>query len=108
MDFMKKFRIGSGLQNFHIRTPLAVTSDMPESCLSSQSHKPFEPESTKFFSCRLRVESWLGRVEAESSHKDCRVIVLNALVNVQSNEIKHLFCVFIWYEMPPNKLQNRA
>jgi len=22
MDFMKKFRIGSGLQNFHIRTPL--------------------------------------------------------------------------------------
>jgi len=22
MDFMKKFQIGSGLQNFHIRTPL--------------------------------------------------------------------------------------
>jgi len=22
MEFMKKFRIGSGLQNFHIRTPL--------------------------------------------------------------------------------------
>jgi len=25
MDFMKKFRIGSGLQNFHIRTPLLCT-----------------------------------------------------------------------------------
>jgi len=27
MEFMKKFQIGSGLQNFHIRTPLLATRD---------------------------------------------------------------------------------
>jgi len=26
MEFMKKFRIGSGMQNFHIRTPLVHSS----------------------------------------------------------------------------------
>ena len=53
----------------------AICSDMTESFLSSQSHKPFESEKCqshlKFY--RVRGESWLGRVESESNHKNCRV-----------------------------------
>jgi len=54
---------------------MPLSSDVPESFLSSQSHKPFESESSqshpKFF--RVESESWLGRVESESSHKNCRI-----------------------------------
>jgi len=38
MDFMKKFRIESGLQNFHIHTPLYLTTiDMAEWEVTRQS-----------------------------------------------------------------------
>jgi len=54
------------------------TSDVPESFLSSQSHKPFESESNqshlKIFQVESKSSLWLGRVGSESSHKNCRVI----------------------------------
>jgi len=72
----------------------ALNSDVPESFLSSQSH-------LKIF----RVESLVGRVD--SSHKNCCVTGLQALVNFESNEIHPTFpCVFSCYEMAANRLQN--
>jgi len=50
-----------------------IGSDVPESFSSSQSHKPFESESSENLSSQVRVESLLGQVESESSHKNGRV-----------------------------------
>jgi len=69
----------------------------------SQSH-------LKFF--RVESETWLGRVESESSHKNVesfRVIGLQTRVNVESHEISHFFLLhFLCYEMAPDKLENGA
>jgi len=42
------------------------TSDVPKSFFSSQSHKPFESESSKIFSSRVRVMTWSSRVRVAS------------------------------------------
>jgi len=66
-------------------------SDVPESFLSSQSHKPFESEPSKIFSSQSQSHDLV-----ESSHKNCRVIGLQARVNVESHEISHFF-YYIFY-----------
>jgi len=71
----------------------AVASDVSKSFLSSQSH-------LKFFRVESESKSRPGRVESESSHKNCRVtktleslrvIGLQARVNVESHEISRFF-----------------
>ena len=84
-------------------------SDVPESFLSSQSHKPFESESSKFFSSQ-------SHDLVESSHKNCRVIGLQARVNVESHEISHFFYYIFYaikwrptcYKMAPDKSEDGA
>jgi len=51
---------------------LDFCSDVPESFLSSQSHKPFESVSNQSHlkNFRVRFESWLGRVESERKAND--------------------------------------
>ena len=73
-------------------TPISIiTSNVPESFLSSQNHKPFESESSqthlKFF--RVRVMTWSSRVTR--TVESLRVIGLQARVNVESHEISRLF-----------------
>jgi len=45
----------SALPGFKHLVTLLITSDVSESFLSSQSHKPLESESSKIFSSRVRV-----------------------------------------------------
>ena len=71
--------------------------------------------------CRVSVtspssQSDLKFFRAESSHKNCRVIGLQARVNVESHEIWHffydIFCTMKWRprccKMVPEKLENGA
>ena len=51
---------------FNLCNDIMCYSDVPESFLSSQSHEPFESESSQSYLKYCRVES-------ESSHKNCRV-----------------------------------
>ena len=56
-------------------------SDVPESISSIQSHEPFESESSEILWRRVRVESWLGRVESQewSSHFESLVYKLESM-----------------------------
>jgi len=67
-------------------------SDVSGSFLSSQSNKPFEVESYKFF----RVESSHDLVEwsqcrVRKNVESLRVSDMQAHVNVESDEISHFF-----------------
>jgi len=66
----KKKAIRPGIAQWCARV-IFVESD------SSESHEPFESETSqshlKFCRVESRVESWLGRFESESSHKNGRV-----------------------------------
>ena len=74
--------------------PLRISSsDVSESFLSSQSHKPFESESSKIFSSQSQshdsVESSQSRVTR--TVESLRVIGLQVRVNVESHEIARFF-----------------
>jgi len=78
--------------------PSSIISDVPESFLSSQSHKPFELEWYKFF----QVQSEASHDLAESSQnritrtvESLQVIGLQARVNGESNEISHFSYLFL-------------
>ena len=84
----------------------ATHSDVLESFLSSQSHKPFEveSESSKIFSSQSRVRTWSSRV------KSLRIIGLQTRVHVESNETSHFSMFFFMkkcrptcYRMAPDK-----
>jgi len=88
----------------------ALTSDVSESFLSSQSHKPLESESSKVFSIRVRVMIWLSRVRVESlelsSHFESLVCKLESM---SSHTKFHVFsATFFCYEIAPDKLENGA
>jgi len=100
---------------------LYITSDVSESFLSSQSHKPFESESSqsypKFFRVESESESWLGRLESESSHENCRVTSSHWFASSSQCRVTRNFTYFLrhffalkWrptcYEMAPDKLEN--
>jgi len=76
----------------------AVRSDVPESFLSSQSHKPFESES------------WFGRVRVESQKLSSHFESLVCKLDSMSSHMK--FHIFLWhflcYGMPLDKLENGA
>jgi len=78
-----------------------ITSDVPESFLSSQSHKPFQSESSKIF-----FEASHDLVESQklSSQFESLVCKLESM----SNQMKfHIFSMtFLSYEMAPGKLEN--
>ena len=86
---------------------LSYDSDVDESYLSSHVESQalqvrviwifFKSSRVMTWSSRVRVESWLGRVESESSHKICRVTSLPTRVNVKSNEIKHCHYFFFFF-----------
>ena len=63
-----------------------MDSDVSESFLSSQSHKPFESESSKIFSSRVRGES-----QEFSSHFESLVSKLESM----SSHMK----VYVFYDM---------
>jgi len=71
------------------------SSDVPKSSLSSQVRvtSPSSQSHLKFF-----------QVESESSHKNCRVIGLQARVTIGSEDISHFSYVFFCYEMARNML----
>jgi len=73
-------------------------SHVPESFLSSQNHKPFESESSKIFSSRVRVRvmTWSSQSRVTKTVESLRVIGLQARVNVESDEISH-FSYYILY-----------
>jgi len=64
-------------------------SDVFESFLSSQSHKPLESDSSKIFSSRVRIMTWSSRVTR--AVESLRIIGLQARVNVKSHEISRFF-----------------
>ena len=98
---------------------VSSVSDVFELFLSSQSHKPFESKSSqnhlKFF--RVESESWLGRVESESNHKNCRVTSSHWLTSSSQCRatqnltlfLRHFFAMK-WhptcYKMATDKLEN--
>jgi len=78
-----------------------------------------ESESSKIFSNRVRIESWLGRVESESSHKNCRVTSSHWFASSSKCRITRYFTFFLrhcfamkwrpkWYPISPDKLDNSA
>ena len=76
---------------------------MPESFLSSQSHKPCESVSSKSFSSLVRVMTWSSQSRVTSSHwfassSQCRV----------SCNFTFFLLNFLSYEIAPNKLENGA
>ena len=75
-------------------------SDVSESFLSSQSHKPLESESSKIFSCQSHdlVESSQSRVTR--TVESLRVIGLQARVNVESLEISRFLYIFLLLNGP--------
>jgi len=92
----------SGLEQWQI------SSDVPGSFLSSQSHKPFESESSKIFRFGSESKSWLGRVESETSHKNCRVTSSHWFLSSSQRRVTWNFTFFLLhflcYEMVPNML----
>jgi len=80
-------------------TPRSLSnSDVTESFLSSQSHKPFESESSQSYLNFFRVESIQSHdlVELSQSRvtrtvESLRVIGLQARVNGESHEISRIF-----------------
>ena len=84
-----------------------LTSDVPESFLSSQSHKPFESESSKIFSSQSQSHDFvnLSLSRVTKPVESLRVIGLQARVSVESHEILHFFYhTFLCYEIAPNML----
>jgi len=81
---------------------LLMISDASESFLSSQSHRPFESESSKIFSSRARVMTWSSqsRVTRTVSHFESMVCKLESM----SSHMKfHVFpTTFFCYQMAPN------
>jgi len=83
-------------------------SDVSESILSSQSHKPFESELSqghlKFF--RVRVMTWSCRVSVESQELLSRFESLVCKLESMSSHTKfRVFSTnFFCYEMAPNML----
>ena len=67
MDFMKKCWIGSGLQNFHIRTPLDCASEMSglsyfaiqnqSRILKTQSKANHSPKLSLKFELQVQIKS---------------------------------------------------
>ena len=95
------------------QSELSISSDVPGSFLSSQSHKPFESESSKIF-C-VESESWLGRVRVESQELSSHFESLVCKLESMSSHTKiHIFSTtFVamkWcptcYKMAPDKLEN--
>ena len=93
--------------------------DVFESFLSSQSHKPFESESSKIFRVESVSESWLGRVESEPSHKNCWVASSHWFARLSQCRVTWNFTFFLrrffamkWhltcYKMAPDRLENGA
>jgi len=71
-------------------------SDVPETFLSSQNHKPFESESSqlhlKFF--RVRVMTWSSQSRVTKTVDSLLVIGLQARVSVVSSHMKfHIFSI---------------
>jgi len=85
---------------------LSITSDVSESFLSSQSHKPFESELSKNFSSRVKVRViiWSSQSQVTRTVESFRVVGLQARVSVESHEISHFFYDIFCYEMAPNML----
>jgi len=52
-----------------------IGSDVPESFLSSESHEPFESESSEILSSQSRVMTWWVRVESMSSHTNFKLLL---------------------------------
>jgi len=88
------------------RLVILSCSDGPESFLSSQSHKPFESESSNL--------NFFG-VESQTV-ESLRVIDLQARVSVESHEISHflnyIFCAMKWrptcHKMAADRLETGA
>ena len=70
---------------------IAANSDVSESFLSSQSHKPFESEPSQIFSSPVRVMTWSSQSRVTSTVESLRIIGLQARVNVESHEISRFF-----------------
>ena len=86
-----RIRIGLRLKNFAVRLSLPLTSDVPESFLSSQSHKPFESESSQSHYNFFQVESWLTRVRIESQELSSHFESLVCMLESMSSHIKFQF-----------------
>jgi len=71
----------------------ARTSDVPASFLSSQSHEPFESESSHSHLKFCRVMTWSSRVTRMV--ESLRVIGLQARVNVESYKISSFSYIFL-------------
>ena len=73
-------------------------SDVLESFMSSQSHKPFESESSKFFSSRVsvRVMTWSSRIRVESQELSSRFESLVCKLESMSSHRKFLFYIDIF------------
>ena len=94
---------------------LPNTSDVSESFLSSQSHKPFWSEGSKIFSSRVRVMTWSSRVRVKSqelsSHFESLVCKLESM---SSHTEFYVFPTRFFamkrrptcYEMAPDMLKN--
>ena len=78
----------------NVLQPLKV-SDVPESFLSSQSHEPFESESSETLSSRVRLETWLGWVKSESSHKNGRVTSSHWFTSSSQCRVIQIFKLFL-------------
>jgi len=73
-----------------IKSPTPKTSDVPESILSSQSHKPFESEPSKIV--RLQSESSHDLVKSSQNRVTITVESLVCKLESMSNLMKfHIF-----------------
>jgi len=84
-----------------IKSVLRKTSDVTESFLSRQSRvKVTSPSSqtlrAKILSSRVRVESWLGRIESESSYKNGRVTSSHWFTSSSQCRVIHIFKLFLY------------
>jgi len=90
---------------------LVESSDVPESFLSSQGHKPFESESSKIFSSRVRVVvmTWLSRVRIESQKLSSHFGHWFASSSQYRVILNFTFFLlhFLCYEMAPNIIKLR-
>ena len=82
---------------------------------TSQSHKPFESDSSEIFSSRVNVESWLARVKSDSIHKNCRVTWIPWFASssqIKFHTFRMSFFAMKWrpkcYKMAPGKFDNGA
>jgi len=79
---------------FTTSVELAYGSDVPESFLSNQSHKPFVSESSKIFTSRVRVMTWLCQVRVESQKLSSHFESLVCKLKSMSSHMKfHIFSI---------------